>query len=174
MKGVAVLLVAALALVAAPADAKRGKLRGKVRTAHGKAPKRWGQVTKWTPAAPAPTPTPTASPAATPTPSATPGSVLPEPNPRSVSVASTEWAFTLSQPTVASGTVRIEFDNSRAEDPHKLTVDGPVPHYWAFSEVEAGGVTVERIVMPAGRYVLFCPLPEHEERGMRAVLTVRD
>ena len=162
------MLLAAL-LVSAPAvEAKRGKLRGTVRAAHGKAPKRWRFVTQWSPAA-----TPAPAPVTTPAPTATPGPALPAPNPRSVSVNATEFAFTLSQTTVSAGTVRVQFDNSRAEDPHQLAIDGPDPDYWSFDEVPAGAVTQQTIVMRPGRHVLFCPLLGHEDAGMRAVLTVR-
>ena len=165
-------LAAALALALAPAaDAgKRARKQGTVRAGHGKAPKHWRYVTDWAaltagPAAPAP--------GATPTPTPTPGSALPGANPHSVSVNSTEFALTLSQTSVSAGTVRVQFDNSRAEDPHQLTIDGPDPDYWSFPQVPAGTVTQHALVMRPGRHILFCPLPEHEPRGMRAVLTVR-
>jgi plastocyanin len=166
VRRVAAVLVALL-VVAPVAEGKRQRLRGTVRVGFGKAPKRWGKVSVWA------TPTPTPVPGATPTPSPTPGSALPAPNPRSVSVNSTEFAFTLSQTTVSAGAVRVQFDNSRAEDPHQLSIDGPDPDYWSFDEVPAGGVIAQTLVMRPGRHVLFCPLPGHEELGMRAVLTVR-
>ena len=175
----ALVLVAVALLVLAPAaEGKRDRLRGSVKVSHGgKAPKRWKTLTTWMTtsapaAAPAPAPVRT-GPAPTTTPTPTPGSTLPPPNPRSVSVNSTEFAFTLSQATVSAGDVRVQFDNSRAEDPHQLSIDGPDPDFWTFAEVGPGDVTQQTISMRPGRHVLVCPLPGHEELGMRAVLTVR-
>jgi plastocyanin len=192
-------LVAALAVVPA-ADARkhhrRWHARWRVHHVQAKVPKGWGARTR-PPAPPAPTPVPAATPApsvtATPTPrptpapspsgtptptpaptaTPTPDESLPAPNPHSVSVGSVEYAFTLSQRTVSAGDVRIEFDNSRAEDAHQLNIDGPDPDYWSFDEEPAGSVTRHTIRLRPGTYVLFCPLPDHEARGMRATLTVR-
>jgi plastocyanin len=168
----AALLVALVAAVPA-ADAKRkrhrrGGLHGHVRHSRAQAPKSWSYVP-----APAATPTPTPSPPPGATPTPTPTSSLPPANPHSVSVGSTEYAFTLSQRTVSAGAVRVQFDNSRAEDAHELAIDGPDPAYWAFGEQPAGTVTQRTITLDAGTYVLFCPILDHEARGMRATLTVR-
>ncbi len=122
---------------------------------------------------PAPTATPSATPIATATATATPGTTLPTANPRSVSVNSTEFAFTLSQTTVSAGEVRVQFDNSRAEDPHQLRINGPDPDTWTFAEVESGDVVAHTVTMRPGRHVLLCPIPGHEELGMRATLTAR-
>jgi plastocyanin len=173
------LLLAVLLVVVPAADArkkrKRHKLHGKVSHVQAKAPASWSFVP------PAPTPVPTPSPTATATPSVTPSasptptatSTLPAPNTRSVSVRSTEYRFTLSQATVEAGPVRVQFDNSLAEDPHSLSVDGPDPAYWAFDEQDPGTVTQRTIDLQPGEYVLFCPILDHEARGMRATLTVR-
>jgi plastocyanin len=168
MRLAAVLLVALLAAVPV-ADAKhrrhkRSALHGHVRPAGAQAPAEWSVVA---------TPTPTPAATATATATATPASSLPEPNPRSVSVGSTEYAFTLSQRSVLAGEVRIQFDNSRAEDAHQLSIDGPNPDYWSFDEVDAGSVTTQVVTLRPGSYVLFCPLLDHEARGMHATLTVR-
>jgi plastocyanin len=189
VRWLATALVAALALVPA-ADArkhhrKRHRLQGRVVATQAKAPKSWSRVRAPAPAAPAPVATPEAppeapvepGPAATPTPeptpTPTPGSSLPPPNPRSVSVGSVEYAFTLSQRSVLAGDVRVEFDNTRAEDPHQLAIDGPDPDYWSFDEEPPGSVTRHTIRLRPGSYVLFCPILDHEARGMRATLHVR-
>jgi len=160
---------------------KRPRLRGHVHRARAKAPRAWSVVVPWAVAAPLPAATPapattpgtTATPGPAITPAPTPGSSLPPANPHAVSVGSTEFAFTLSQTTVSAGDVRVQFDNSRAEDPHELAIDGPDPDSWRFGEQAAGTVTQRTIVLRPGRHVLFCPLPGHEAAGMRAVLTVR-
>lgn len=177
MRGFLLVLVALLVLAPA-AEGKRKRLRGSVKVVHsGKAPQRWKTLSTWATAAPAPAPAPSATPAPVvtpaPTPVPTPASTLPPPNPRSVSVNSTEFAFALSQATVSAGEVRVQFDNSRAEDPHQLAVAGPDQDAWTFPAVGPGDVTQHTIAMRPGRHVLVCPLPGHEQLGMRAVLTVR-
>lgn len=191
---VALILVAAVACALLPmaADGRKqprraaaGKAVKVAKTKRGRArmPARWGFARKRRPRRPAFKPTPPAivptkpggspSPVATVTPTATPPTV-PTPNPRSVSVRSTEWALTLSQTTVSAGDVRVQFDNSRAEDPHELTLIGlETGDFWTTGEEEPGSVTSATYAMRPGVYRLFCPLPEHEERGMRARLTVR-
>lgn len=166
MRALAGLAVAALALSLPVAEAgKRGKLRTSVRSAHGKAPKRWRTVTRWEPARPAPAPAPTAD--------ATPAPALPAPDPRSVSVTSREYSFALSQGAVDAGTVRVQFDNSRAEDPHRLAILGPAGEGRAFDEVPAGAVVRYEVSLRSGRYRLLCPMNGHEALGMRATLHVR-
>ena len=107
----------------------------------------------------------------TPTPAPTPGSEVPGDNPHSVSVRSTEFRFSLSQPSVEPGEVKVQFDNSRAEDPHALAYRGPSAD--EFDTVAAGAVVRYTLTLSAGSYTLFCPLPEHEGLGMKATLTVR-
>ena len=177
MRALAATLAALLLVGAVPAaegKRKRHRQRGTVTAAQGKAPKAW-RLPARTPVPPAataaPIPTTTATPAATAT--ATPGSTLPAPNSRSVSVRSTEFAFSLSQTAVDAGEVRIQFDNSRAEDPHSLSIDGPDPDAWAFDAVPAETVVAYTLTLRPGRHVLFCPISDHQELGMRATLTAR-
>jgi plastocyanin len=179
-------LILAVVLVTVPAaDARkrhhqhhrRHRLVGHAGHGHAQAPASWTYLPPSTTATPAPTASPTATPAgpdATPTvaPTATPGSSLPPQNPHSVSVLSKEYSFTLSQTTVSAGEVHVQFDNSVAEDPHELAIDGPDPAYWDFGEQDAGTVTQRTITLGPGTYVLFCPLADHEARGMHATLTV--
>ena len=166
MRVLAAALAMAMALVPA-ADARKHRkrpLRGHVRGAAAAAPKSWGTL-------PAPTPSPSATPVATATPA--PASSLPAANTHSVSVGSTEYAFTLSQQVVDAGSVRIEFDNSRAQDAHQLAIDGPDPDYWSFDKQGAGTLSSHTVTLRPGTYVLFCPILDHEAKGMHATLTVR-
>jgi hypothetical protein len=126
-------------------------------------------------AAPAQTPAPGAS--ATPTPTPTPsGPVLPTipTNPFAVQVQAFEFGLQLSKPTVSAGSVRVEFNLARAEDPHNLMLvraDGSGALY-TFDEQPSGAVVAKSFPLTAGRWTLFCSLPEHEANGMRATLTV--
>ena len=179
---VAVVLVAAVA-AALPASAKerrhhhRSAKVVKVERSHARKAARWGFARRRRPARPvsappkatagAPAPVPTATPAPT-------GPTVPASNPRSVSVRSKEWSFTLSQPSVLAGEVRIQFDNRPAEDPHELAVLGDDPgELWRTGLQGPGEVSARAYALEPGSYTLFCPLPEHEARGMKAVLTVR-
>lgn len=178
MKRLAALL-ALLVLAAGTADAahtRRPKLRGHAHRAHAKAPKRWQIVRPWAtprPAAPPPaTATATATATAGPTAPGATAPPLPQADPRSVSVGATEFAFTLSQPSVAAGNVRVQFDNSRAEDAHQLVLAGNGDTL-SFDVQDPGVVTRRTFSLTPGTYHLFCPLDDHEARGMSATLTVR-
>jgi hypothetical protein len=119
----------------------------------------------------APQPAPAAAP--DPAPTATPGPMLPAPQPRSVSVRAREFAFALSQPTVLAGAVRVQFDNSAAEDPHDLAVrDGDGVTVFTFGELRSGAVQARTVTLAPGRYELVCPLAGHEALGMTVPLTV--
>jgi hypothetical protein len=89
-------------------------------------------------------------------------------------VAGDEYSLRLSRGTVRHGPALIQFVN-RGEDPHDLrlkrisrspsrTVSAP--------ELHPGGLVEIDTRLRAGHYRLWCSLPEHRERGMRAVLRV--
>jgi plastocyanin len=84
------------------------------------------------------------------------------------------YHFILSRTTVPAGEVVIEFVN-HGQDEHNLHAAEPA------SGAEAGGL--KQNVLPgahtdltldlhAGSYTLFCSLPGHEAKGMKATLTV--
>jgi hypothetical protein len=132
------------------------------------------------PPAPAPSPQPGA-PASPPAPGAPAPDdpappTVPEPtsNPFAVQVLSGEFFLHLSKPEVHAGNVRVEFNNSSAEDPHDLHLvreDGTGASY-AFGELESGQVEARTLKLNAGSWRLFCALPQHAERGMSAKLRV--
>ena len=99
---------------------------------------------------------------------------LPPSNPFAVQVMSGEFFLQLSKPQVHAGNVRVEFNNSTAEDPHDLHLvrsDGTGASY-AFGELQSGEVAAKTVNLNAGTWRLFCGLPEHAERGMSANLRV--
>ena len=129
-------------------------------------------------AAPAPAPAGTAAPV-TAGPTAAPA---PEPpvlppiysNPYAVQVQGFEFGLQLSKATVSAGDVRVEFNLTRAEDPHNLWLvreDGTGTPY-SFDEEPSGAVVAKTLALTRGRWKLFCSLTGHEAAGMRAVLTV--
>ncbi len=137
---------------------------------HGK-PRRVVRVKRWWSCQPLAAPVAAGLPPATPTPAPLP-QPEPDPGPARLSVKATEFAYTLSRPSLATGEAIVELNN-QGEDPHNLNL-----------ELEAGGETLEvseagplehrtaRFDLAAGSYRLWCSLPEHEEKGMTATLLV--
>jgi plastocyanin len=83
------------------------------------------------------------------------------------------FRFVLSRPTVPAGTVTIEFLN-HGQDPHNLhalepdetTETGSIPN------TAPEGHTSLTLDLRPGSYTLFCSLPTHEAKGMKATLVV--
>ena len=197
MRRWAVLLVAVLALGAAVPvvdakpkltkqqqrclkAAKKKRTKAKRRAAKKRCLRKRRKPAASTPQAPgtsAPTPGSPTTPGAPTDPGTTPedpGPTLPD-DPsgggRSVQVQSGEFYLRLSRSSVLAGDVRVEFDNTRGEDPHDLKlVRGSTLH--SFDEQPSGGITAKTLHLSAGTWQLFCALPEHAERGMKAQLSV--
>jgi hypothetical protein len=81
-------------------------------------------------------------------------------SPARLMVSASEWSLLLSRVSIKPGSARIQLYNA-GEDAHDLRVR-PV-----------GKLTELRLKLRPGRYRLWCSLPEHAQRGMRATLTVR-
>jgi plastocyanin len=90
-----------------------------------------------------------------------------------VQVIAKEYSFTLSRAEVPAGKVIVEFVNG-GEDPHNLHLEEPA------ESVEAGSFPTSSpgfhgdltLNLRPGSYTLFCSLPGHEAKGMKATLTV--
>lgn len=136
---------------------RHGKLRSVVR-----------RRTVWTciPQAEAP---PIGSPAPTPPPS----EPEPEPEANRVSARAAEYYFTLSRPKVKAGAVTVELNN-QGEDPHNLNLrrEGDAGEPLQIPETDSLQRNVASFDLPAGKYRLWCSLPEHEEKGMATTLVV--
>jgi plastocyanin len=137
---------------------RHGKVRKVVRRRH------W-----WTcvpvaaaPAAPVPTPAPPASP-----------EPEPEPEANRLAVKGSEYYFVLSRPSVKAGAVTIELNN-QGEDPHNLNLrlEGSGEDPQQIAETDSEQRTVATFELLAGKYHLWCSLPEHEEKGMATNLVV--
>lgn len=181
--GVALLLIAAVVatpgsgLFASEAEAaectwqQHSKRVVKQVKRHGK-PRRVVRVKRWWSCRPQPAPVAAALPPVTPSLPAPAPQPEPSPGPARLSVKATEFAYTLSRPSLIAGEAIVELNN-QGEDPHNLNL-----------ELEAGGETLEvseagplehrtaRFDLAAGHYRLWCSLPEHEELGMTATLLV--
>ena len=115
----------------------------------------------------------TASPTPAPTPEA-PELPTIYSNPYAVQVQGFEFGLQLSKAIVSAGSVRVEFNLTRAEDPHNLWLvreDGTGSPY-SFDEEPSGAVVARSLALTKGRWTLFCSLTGHEAAGMRATLTV--
>jgi hypothetical protein len=90
-------------------------------------------------------------------------------------VSGTEFDLVLSRGAVRRGPAVIQFLN-RGEDPHDLHLQraGAVATRTVrVPEVRPGQLVEFETRLRSGRYRLWCSLPGHEERGMRATLRVR-
>ncbi|MHB8243074.1 MAG: plastocyanin/azurin family copper-binding protein [Solirubrobacteraceae bacterium] len=89
-----------------------------------------------------------------------------------VQVSAVEYSFTLSRTRVPAGKVIFEFVNN-GQDEHNLNI---LPAEGApaavFPTAQPKAVTDQTIVMRSGTYTMFCSLPEHEQKGMKATLVV--
>ncbi len=90
-----------------------------------------------------------------------------------VGVSLLEWEVALGRRTVRAKAIRLNVDYL-GEDTHDLVVRAASGRIVKrLPELRAGMQLRGRARLPKpGRYVLFCSLPEHEERGMRATLRV--
>jgi plastocyanin len=93
-----------------------------------------------------------------------------------VGVGADEFSLALYRTRVRPGVVRFNMQNL-GEDPHDLAVRGPLPRRTLRGitpeSIRAGeNGTLRASLRVPGRYVVFCSLPLHERRGMKAVLTV--
>jgi hypothetical protein len=95
--------------------------------------------------------------------------------PSRLMVSGDEFSLMLSRGTVRRGPAVIQFVN-RGEDPHDLRLARTgfsATRMVSAPEVRPGGLVELETRLSTGRYRLWCSLPGHRERGMRAVLTVR-
>ena len=89
-----------------------------------------------------------------------------------VQVSAVEYSFSLSRTTVPAGQVVLEFVND-GQDEHNLHLEGGEgPLAESIGNTPSKGVSDLHLEMRPGSYTLFCSLPMHEARGMKATLTV--
>lgn len=92
---------------------------------------------------------------------------------------SPRWSLTASRQSVPSGTITIDFVNYGG-DPHNLLLRSSTGSPILVSDAIAGdmgegpGLKQSSIRVPAGQYVLYCAISNHEQLGMRADLLVTD
>jgi plastocyanin len=142
---------------------KRVRRHGKVR--------RVVRVRHWWTCAPQAEPPPIAPPSLAPPPPTSDAESEPEAN--RLAVKSSEYYFVLSRLSVRAGDVTIELNN-RGEDPHNLNLqlEGDAGAPLEIPETDSEQRRVASFELPAGKYRLWCSLPEHEEKGMHTTLMV--
>ena len=89
-------------------------------------------------------------------------------------VTAQEYSFTLSRPTVPAGKVIVEFVN-RGQDEHNLhAIESPEGvEAGALPNTAPGAHPQLSLDLRRGSYTLFCSLPGHEAKGMKATLVVQ-
>ena len=109
---------------------------------------------------------PTSAPAPSPPPTEPSG-------PARLSVKALEFSYTLSRPGIPAGEAIVELNN-QGEDPHNLNLRLEGGEEAPLEVSEAGPLEhrTARFDLPAGTYRLWCSLPQHDEWGMNATLTV--
>jgi len=96
----------------------------------------------------------------------------PPPSVPRVQVTAVEYSFSLSRTTVPAGKVVLEFVN-HGQDEHNLNAQlGEGALVGSIANTASEGVRDLQVELRAGTYTLFCSLPEHEQKGMKATLTV--
>ncbi|HWX45723.1 MAG TPA: cupredoxin domain-containing protein, partial [Solirubrobacteraceae bacterium] len=134
-------------------------------------------------AGPAPSQPTTTGPSPTPAPGepsepvpigGSPGELTAPSGPAWVQVTAREYSFTLSRSEVPAGPVVLELVN-RGEDAHNLHATEPTEgvEAGALPNTEPGAHPELKVNLRPGTYNLFCSLPGHEAKGMKATLVVR-
>jgi plastocyanin len=138
---------------------RHGQIRKVVRKRHW-----WTCVATPTPGSGTPAPAPPAAPGPAPE---------PEPEANRLSARASEYYWVLSRPKVRSGALAVELNN-QGEDPHNLNLrrEGDEGDPLQMPETDSGELATASFDLPAGKYRLWCSLPEHEEKGMHTTLTV--
>jgi len=93
--------------------------------------------------------------------------------PTALGVTEDEYHTYVSRSALCSGSILVQLRNT-GEDPHNLAIlnlgTGSTVATW--DDAGPGDVVTKRVSLPAGTYRLFCTLPQHDEKGMHAVVTV--
>ncbi len=88
-------------------------------------------------------------------------------------VFANEYRLTVSRESVPAGRVVIQLRNI-GEDDHDLVVRRPGgPALGTTGIVRPGRLGQLSVRLTPGRYVLFCSVADHEQRGMRRVLVAK-
>lgn len=88
-------------------------------------------------------------------------------------VAAKEWSLIVSRQVLKPGPARIQLYNA-GQDAHDLRIQRVGgSRSLAFAVTSPGHMTEVQGVLRSGTWRLWCSLPEHAKRGMRATLVVK-
>jgi len=94
------------------------------------------------------------------------------PPPARVQVVAQEFSFSLSRHKVKAGKVIVELVN-RGQDTHDLDIERVgSTHIVHFPKVDPGHHVDKELTLKPGKYVLWCPIADHKQRGMQTTLRV--
>ena len=103
------------------------------------------------------------------------GAAAAEPSTEVVQVTLSEWGIELLPDSAREGALTFQVHN-RGAAAHALVVTGGGEE-WRIDRIAPGGDATLRVDVTPGLYELYCPLVDtgaaHEDRGMRAQLSVR-
>ena len=90
-----------------------------------------------------------------------------------VQVVEKEWSLVLSRQSIRAGSVSLELVNF-GMDNHDLVVQSAKPGSKPvrYKQLAPRARAEKRLRVAAGRYLLWCSLPGHKAKGMRATLRV--
>jgi Copper binding proteins, plastocyanin/azurin family len=106
----------------------------------------------------------------------------PEPRANAVGVIARDtptFSYTVLAEEPHTGPLTVQLQN-KGEDPHNLNIErigpGGEPEGEPLAEIEdtaPGAQNTTEVELPPGEYLMFCSLPHHAEKGMKATLVVK-
>ena len=89
-----------------------------------------------------------------------------------ISMSLTDFELNPAEETLAEpGVVQIAVSND-GQAPHALEVEGPEGEVETETLQPGGRATLKADLSEAGSYVWYCPVADHEQRGMKGTITV--
>jgi uncharacterized cupredoxin-like copper-binding protein len=83
-----------------------------------------------------------------------------------VTATMTEFKIELSDSELSPGTYTFIADNSRAQAPHALAIEGPGASGAKTSVLQPGETEPLTVNLQQGAYKIWCPVGNHEAQGM--------
>jgi uncharacterized cupredoxin-like copper-binding protein len=88
-----------------------------------------------------------------------------------VTVTEREYRMTVSRATLSAGTVTLMIVN-RGKIAHSFAIKGPGVSKRIAGTIAPGGRRTLVVHLKSGNYTLWCPLPGHAAKGMKATISV--
>jgi uncharacterized cupredoxin-like copper-binding protein len=91
---------------------------------------------------------------------------------KTITVTEREYHIALSAASAPSGRVKLVVKNT-GKMPHSLAVKGPGLAMRKTALIKPGRSTTLTVTLAAGTFSLWCPVPGHAAKGMKAALHVK-